>query len=678
MLVKTQAKKLYDDGFTVIPVRYKVPIQSKWEQGRVEPNGNYDAANGTGIVLGTPIDGGYLAALDVDCYNKDVSREFYVWLSERYGEIPYRVGTKPKFLIPFICTNEQCTKSASKFWDGTSRIELLGLGQQFVSHGSPSEGINYRWFNGEMNVASLPRWTTGEVHLMIGVWEQMAQAAGMSPGEVAADPFGMGSTPDDFLAGVDMGPVDLSDSEIIATLTRYKATGLDYDNWLEVGMALHHQYDGSKVGLNIWVRWSERSDKHDPSHMHRRWTSFQRDGGPSKTFRTIIKKARTAGDFKAAEPREADPQTEVEPWLIKRLDACLEDSKPPSWLIKGLFQRNDTIALFGPSGSGKSFVALDQALHIAHGISYQGLKTHQGRVVYFCGEGYSGFLNRCKAWHQHHGLEPSENLYVVRGTPQIGEGFGGEVIRRYVSEMLAIKPAMVIIDTLARAATGLDENSAADMGQAVTLLDGLKAKVNCALVIVHHTGLQDTGRMRGSSALKAAMDVEMGVVKSEDMVTLSNHKMKDSEPFPPVTFRLQGVNFVNADGEVLVDDDGDTFGSAVIMPNSADDDDNIGGDSGLPPRPTDDHSLLLMKVLTEMKQLGHEVVITDDHLVELLGIDAPAEGFNRSAVREEFNRQSTTDNITTRRQQFKRAIARWIKAGVIAHRDDVIYVLRRG
>ncbi len=54
--------------------------------------------------------------------------------------------------------------------------------------------------------------------------------------------------------------VNLSDGDIKGFLAKYDATTCDYDGWLKVGMGLHHQYDGSDIGYNMWLEWS-LSDK---------------------------------------------------------------------------------------------------------------------------------------------------------------------------------------------------------------------------------------------------------------------------------------------------------------------------------------------------------------------------------------------------------------------------------
>ncbi len=69
-------------------------------------------------------------------------------------------------------------------------------------------------------------------------------------------------------------PLNMSDDEVQGLLFAYEAQGLEYDAWLKVGQALHHQYQGTDKGLDLWVSWSSLSDKHDAKNMRKKYNSF--------------------------------------------------------------------------------------------------------------------------------------------------------------------------------------------------------------------------------------------------------------------------------------------------------------------------------------------------------------------------------------------------------------------
>jgi hypothetical protein len=90
---------------------------------------------------------------------------------------------------------------------------------------------------------------------------------------------------DDLDIAVASQPLDISDDSMMTLLEQYPAEGLDYDQWLKVGMAIYHQTQGN--GYSTWVAWSAKSAKHDPKHMRVKWRSF---GGRSNpiTMASII------------------------------------------------------------------------------------------------------------------------------------------------------------------------------------------------------------------------------------------------------------------------------------------------------------------------------------------------------------------------------------------------------
>ena len=83
---------------------------------------------------------------------------------------------------------------------------------------------------------------------------------------------------------------------------------------------------------------------------------------------------------------------EVDALPVKRLKVELEYGstgydREQSFVIKGLLPEQSFVSMYGPSGSFKSFLALDWACHIASGIDWDQHKVIQGAVLYVAGEG---------------------------------------------------------------------------------------------------------------------------------------------------------------------------------------------------------------------------------------------------------------------------------------------------
>jgi phage/plasmid primase-like uncharacterized protein len=217
----------------------------------------------------------------------------------------------------------------------------------------------------------------------------------------------------------------------------------------------------------------------------------------------------------------------------------------PQFLIEDAIETPCTGMVFGPSGGGKTFVALDMGFHIACGKKWLGKTVKQGPVFYVCGEGRHAIPRRMKAWETHHKVQLPYNSFLM-SSARID--FSPESVRDMVSEIDHLEsvtgpPAVIIVDTMARALPGdADENSSKDVGSFIDECDRLQTKYNCVVLIVHHTGHADSAskRARGSSAIKGAMDVEILITKDR---TIEWTKTKDMEPHAPIKFELLPIQY---------------------------------------------------------------------------------------------------------------------------------------
>src|SRR5919199_3548534 len=82
----------------------------------------------------------------------------------------------------------------------------------------------------------------------------------------------------------------------------------------------------------------------------------------------------------------------------------LEQLPAPRWLVGNHLVAESISVLFGPSGGGKTFVALDLALTVATGQDWLGTEpVEAGYVVYATSEGLAGLARRIHAWRAAHG-----------------------------------------------------------------------------------------------------------------------------------------------------------------------------------------------------------------------------------------------------------------------------------
>lgn len=254
-------------------------------------------------------------------------------------------------------------------------------------------------------------------------------------------------------------------------------------------------------------------------------------------------------------------KTQREP-LLKPIGELISQPLKLSWAIRRIIEANTLVLLFGAAGDGKSYVALSMAASIATGTDWYGNDVEQGSVVYVAGEGHAGIGRRLKAWSQHTGVELAcAPLYVSQRAVVFSDTASLQGLIEELDAMDA--PSVIFIDTLARASAGMDENSAKDMGQFIQQLDTIKHRYNCTVIVVHHTGLNEKQRARGSSAIKAALDVEIGLSKTDKTIVLKSTKMKDAPPFDDLAFTFKGVELP------WLDDYGTPIVSAVLESTDA-------------------------------------------------------------------------------------------------------------
>ena len=250
----------------------------------------------------------------------------------------------------------------------------------------------------------------------------------------------------------------------------------------------------------------------------------------------------------------------LDDWLIPADDFCLEPS-PITWLVKSWLQAQALIMVHGPSGGGKTFAVLDWCLRMAAGIElWADLKVRPSHVVYLAGEGHHGLRGRVAAWKHHH-QAGRLNMWLSKNGCDLNtpEGY-----RRVVDTVSALPrpPALIVVDTLHRFLLG-DENSAQDAKTMLDACNALMNKFNCAVLLVHHTGVSDEAqhRARGSSAWRGALDIEISIVpgKPGAPMQIVQRKSKDAEMAEPIYAELRSIAIPG-----WFDEDGQPVTSAVV------------------------------------------------------------------------------------------------------------------
>jgi RecA-family ATPase len=194
------------------------------------------------------------------------------------------------------------------------------------------------------------------------------------------------------------------------------------------------------------------------------------------------------------------------------------EDEPVEWLIDNVLPKKAFCALYGPPGSYKSFVALDIAEAVATGRPWMGREVQAaGAVLYIAGEGFGGIGARIKACKLHNRTQAGAEIYVIRAAINMrssAEDFDLLVASiKDLMEKSGVQFELVQIDTLARAFGGGNENNSEDMGAFIHNAGRIQRMLNCAMMVLHHSGKDATKGLRGHSSLLGAVDTQLELMK---------------------------------------------------------------------------------------------------------------------------------------------------------------------
>jgi hypothetical protein len=202
--------------------------------------------------------------------------------------------------------------------------------------------------------------------------------------------------------------------------------------------------------------------------------------------------------------------------------------------VEGVLTKGAMSVVYGPSNCGKTFWASDLSLHVATGRKWNGREVTPGGVIYCALEGGYGIKNRVAAWRKHYGLDGVEVPFAIIPVamnmldPEADPSRLCDALHTAAREF-GIPVMLTIMDTLARAMAGGNENSPEDMGALVTNGTMIQQATNSHLMWIHHMGKDQAQGARGHSSLRAATDTEIEINRPDKDSPSTARAMKQRE-----------------------------------------------------------------------------------------------------------------------------------------------------
>jgi hypothetical protein len=320
----------------------------------------------------------------------------------------------------------------------------------------------------------------------------------------------------------------------------------------------------------MWEHWNPRCQPpwgaDEADHFETKIDNgYAYNTSPPGNITAAYKEAKIKAMFRPILRDDLPSGRELTAGKFRFVDREALDHVPPArWLIPGVLPQDAFAILFGPPGTFKSFIALDWALTVATGGSFP--QTHAfrvedpGPVLYILGEGRASFVKRVKAWEQAHlGGRKADRFILADPVPLVAEAIEG-----FIDGALEMHPEgykLVVVDTVARAMQGLNENAQEHASKFTAMTQRLQAELGATLLAIHHSGQGDDTRAKGSMEFQGAPDAIFGVHRKgkEKSVSLFNTKQKDAPEWEkPMRLELR------AQGEA--EDEAEDEGSLAVFP----------------------------------------------------------------------------------------------------------------
>jgi hypothetical protein len=250
----------------------------------------------------------------------------------------------------------------------------------------------------------------------------------------------------------------------------------------------------------------------------------------------------------SAEPSEAPSRFAAT--LLRRSQLALIPPIEP--LIEGVLSLRTAAVLFGPTGAGKTFVALSWACSVGTGKPWLGRPVVRAPVLYVVGEGASGLDHRVSAWEYAWGTTVTDDDVIFSVKPNSLSDMG--TWHQMGKEAEALGARFIVLDTFSSLAYDADEVK--DAPVVMRRLSDLAAAIDGTALLVHHPGWGDAERVRGGSQLESNADEVLRLAGNgaSDLVEMTRKKVKEGQSGERIWLRRKTIDLGAGQSSVVIEE----------------------------------------------------------------------------------------------------------------------------
>jgi len=558
------AKKLSELGYDVTPLRGKIPLLTGWQKrpAAALQFEKFKDAN-IGVILGGAHN---LIAIDIDVLHADVADLIRREAVNVFGTAPERIGSAPKTLLVYRCTESVHKIKTSIFEiNGDSSVECLAEGQQFVASGiHPDTKKNYSWPHKsllDLAPSDLSAVTPEKIGSFIETCNEILAQWGelKSKSQTNVVQFDAGKSHN----------VEFQENDPTTSLEKLEAAvvyldnpDMHYDDWVRLAHAFKAAVGPS--GIDLFHEFSAKSAKYDETETDRLWNSIENVTkiGAGSLFHL----AAEAGFDIANWDTERNFGPEDISDVFKQPDVTATDSdgsftaasvRGPiaarQWVLDGWFPARTVAMLFGAGGVGKTLLMQQMANAVAEGEPFLGIDTMKMPVLsVMCEDDADEVKRRQLKINESRGVDEfgdgPENLVlwprvgsdnVLVTWPNGGNDEPGAFYEQLCNKVAAVKgdddSVLVILDTAADMFGG-NENERRTVNTFLkTYLGSIVINYNATVILLAHpslSGLSSGSGLSGSTAWENSVRARAYLsreAESDDIRVLSRKKSNYSD-----------------------------------------------------------------------------------------------------------------------------------------------------